>query len=307
MEILTFNSVGQVRKVTRNGRSYLVAPMTIIVPGVLAGSKGALYYPPEECARNVQAWDSMPITVGHPTHPLNGSPVSATHPSVTPIGFLANTRFNGKLRTEGWFDAETTKHESRDIWNSLQAGQPIELSTGLYTENEPNLGQHNGKSYEYIARNYRPDHLAVLTSQTGACSVQDGCGVLVNANPEGRNQYSTYNANQASGKAEHLSVVAKRASRKNASQAHADAAKAHEEAAEANQGYADHMEANLPSHEDEQDRLYGDKQPGSYRKATLKWIANRTEKAQEHLKKAKEHRGLTGNSDDKKQGCGDGG
>lgn len=181
METLLINSSGQVRRVTRNGRSYLVAPMTIIVPGVLSGSKGALYYPPSECARNVKAWDSMPITVGHPTHPLNGNPVSANHPSVTPIGFLANTVFNGKLRTEGWFDADATRNQSTDIWNSLQAGQPIELSTGLYTENVPHEGSHKGRPYQYIARNYRPDHLAVLLNQTGACSLSDGCGVLVNA------------------------------------------------------------------------------------------------------------------------------
>jgi hypothetical protein len=31
-----------------------------------------------------------------------------------------------------------------------------------------------------VARNYRPDHLAVLPDQRGACSLTDGCGVMVN-------------------------------------------------------------------------------------------------------------------------------
>ena len=37
-----------VRRESLHGRSYLVAPTTLIVPGVLNGSMGPLYYPPED-------------------------------------------------------------------------------------------------------------------------------------------------------------------------------------------------------------------------------------------------------------------
>ena len=47
-------------------------------------------------------------------------------------------------------------------------------------EKEPSKGNYMGKSYTYIAKNYRPDHLAVLPDNSGACSISDGCGVLVN-------------------------------------------------------------------------------------------------------------------------------
>jgi hypothetical protein len=40
---LTANLVGRSRRETLNGREYIVAPVTLIVPGVLNGSKGALY------------------------------------------------------------------------------------------------------------------------------------------------------------------------------------------------------------------------------------------------------------------------
>jgi hypothetical protein len=35
----------------------------------------------------------------------------------------------------------------------------------------------NGVKYEGIARNLRPDHLAILPDDKGACSLEDGCGV----------------------------------------------------------------------------------------------------------------------------------
>ena len=54
----------------------------------------------------------------------------------------------------------------------------MELSTGLFTDNELSEGEFEGKSYKYIARNYRPDHLALLPDKIGACSVADGAGLL---------------------------------------------------------------------------------------------------------------------------------
>jgi hypothetical protein len=141
------------------------------------------------------------------------------------VGTLRNVKFlsgNGaleKLKGETWFDIERTKKIDKDlpqeqrIINRLRNGQPVEVSTGLYTDNEPAPQGANfrGKPYTHIARNYRPDHLAILPNQTGACSVNDGCGVLVNANPEGHNQYSTGAVTQA---AHDLSKEAKAATDK---------------------------------------------------------------------------------------------
>lgn len=163
------------RRRYHNGREYVVAPMTLIVPGVLPGSKGPLLYPPDEVARNVGDWDGVPITLGHPTR--NGRTVSAKSPGVAAIGHLARPRFGGRLTAEGWFDVERTRRADPRLLASLTAGDKIELSTGLFTDNHPAAGAHNGRPYHAVARNYRPDHLAILTSQPGACSVRDGCGV----------------------------------------------------------------------------------------------------------------------------------
>ncbi len=183
MELLALNAAAA-RLVRKDGRDYRVAPMTLIVPGVLAGSKGPLLYPPDECRNSVNQWDGTPITMFHPTDAV-GMPVSAAHPSAKQIGFLAKTTFNGRLRSEGWFDVLKTKAADAEMGTNvlynLERGIPTQLSTGLYTDNQPSKGQDKGRLYEYIARNYRADHLAVLPGQVGACSISDGCGVLVNA------------------------------------------------------------------------------------------------------------------------------
>ncbi len=187
MEILAANAVAsRPRRAMHEGREFLVASATLIVPGVLNGSKGPGYYPPEEVDLNSSAWNHVPIVVYHPTDPVSGAHVSANSPGVLErqgIGELRQCKYDGKLRAETWFDVEKTRRVDPRILNSLRAGKQVELSTGLFTDSEPApLGSHhNGRPYTWIARNHQPDHLAVLPDQVGACSIRDGCGILVNA------------------------------------------------------------------------------------------------------------------------------
>lgn len=188
MELVTANVSGKARRVTRGGREYFVADMTLIVPGVLKGSKGALYYPDDEVAKGDGIWNGQPLTVNHPTDPLTNEVLSANDQGVLDrqgIGFVEGDKWDDKAkrrRAQGWFDIEKTRKISPTIYNRLVKNDPIELSTGLFTENEELSapGNHNGTLYNSIARNYRPDHVAILPDQKGACSMSDGCGVLVN-------------------------------------------------------------------------------------------------------------------------------
>jgi hypothetical protein len=183
LALLVANLSGKARRVTWNGKEWLVAPATILVEGVLNGSDGPLFYPNEEIAKDYFAWNGMPIVVYHPTEPVTNKPISARSPKVLDkqgIGYVFEANHNDKLTVEAWFDIEATRRVDGRILSSLETGQPIELSTGLFTTNEPTKGIHNGIEYVAIARNYRPDHLAVLPDQKGACSLKDGCGVLVN-------------------------------------------------------------------------------------------------------------------------------
>lgn len=183
MGTVLVNYSGKTRKATINGREYIVAKATLIVPGVLSGSKGALYYPPEEIAKNYDAWNGIPLTNGHPA--VNGDNVSARNPSIIQshgLGHVYNVNItkNGRLRGEAWFDVKSCERVRPEILNKLKSGEPIELSTGLFTNNVPanNGAHHNGRQYTHVARDYRPDHLAILMDQQGACSLRDGCGVL---------------------------------------------------------------------------------------------------------------------------------
>jgi hypothetical protein len=179
------------RRVILNGRPYLVAPISLIVPNrVLPGSQGPLFYPEEEVARNVSSWNRIPITVYHPFDPASGKHIPAKAPGVLNrqgVGFLRKTVLNGKLGCEGWFDEVKTRKVDNRVYEALVTGTPMEISTGLYTTNvpAPRGSAANGVSYDYVARNYRPDHLAILPDQTGACSLNDGCGLHVNqADPQ---------------------------------------------------------------------------------------------------------------------------
>jgi len=188
METILANMRGRARVATENGREYRVASASIIVPGVLNGSKGALHYPPEEVQANPGVWNNVDLVVYHPQ--VNGQHVSAKDRSVPResfIGFTRNDKFEGgKRRVEAWFDVQAVKNYDTvlrsqgkpEIMPRLEKGEPIELSTGLFTDNEARSGSWNGKGYTHVARNYRPDHLAILPDQKGACSLDDGCGVF---------------------------------------------------------------------------------------------------------------------------------
>ena len=185
METVVVNVAGRVRRTELFGRPFLVAPLTMLRAGVFSGSRGPLYYPPGEIAASVMQWNHMPIVVYHPE--AGGGHVSARHPEVLAkqyIGLVLGARVeNGKLLADGYFDVEATRRVDSRVLLALERGQRLELSTGLFTENEParNGATHNGVPYVATARRYVPDHLAILPDQKGACSLEDGCGVLANA------------------------------------------------------------------------------------------------------------------------------
>lgn len=190
METFVANlSASKARRVTENGKNYIVVPVSMIVPGVLNGSKGALYYPPEQVANNYEQWNGQPLVVYHPV--VGGKNVSAKHPGVlekSGVGVVRNSRITktGRLVGECWFDEEATKRVDSRIHSKLIQGQPIEISTGLFTTNNPAPfgSNHNGRMYDYVAVDYVADHLAILPDQVGACSIKDGCGANVTINAE---------------------------------------------------------------------------------------------------------------------------
>lgn len=178
---LTANKA-QTRYETLEGKQYLVVPCVMLTEGVHNGSQGALYYPAEELAKTPAVWNAKPVVVYHPQ--LNGQSISACDQVVfekQKIGILMNTKWeDGKLKTECWIDEEKANAVDERVLEAINNGQMMEVSTGLFTDNENVEGTWNEESYTSIARNYRPDHLAILPDLKGACSIDDGAGLLRN-------------------------------------------------------------------------------------------------------------------------------
>jgi hypothetical protein len=156
------------------GRDHIVVPMVMLKVGTHQGSNGPLYYPEEELRKTPQVWNHKPVVVYHPT--LYGKPVSACDVPVLntiKIGVILNTRYSrGKLMAEAWIDIAAAERVDRRVLSAIAANQKMEISTGVFTDNVLVNGV-------MTARNYRPDHLAILPDQVGACSLRKGCGLLV--------------------------------------------------------------------------------------------------------------------------------
>lgn len=180
---LTFNlQTKLIRNATMEGRNYVVVPMVMLTEGVHRGSNGAMLYPAEELSKTPVVWNMKPLVVNHPE--ANGVGLSATDPEVAEsykVGLIMNTRFeDGKLKAEAWVEEERADKVDDRIMEAIRNEEMMELSTGVFVDADGDAGEWNGEPYDCIARNYRPDHLAILPDKRGACSIADGAGFIRN-------------------------------------------------------------------------------------------------------------------------------
>ena len=176
--------VADTREETLMGRNHLVVPVVALVEMVLQSSTSenpelALA---EEFGANPLSWNGRPIVVNHPE--INGEKVSASLPEIVDkekIGEIYNTTLDGKkLKLEAWIDLERAEGLGGTIYETVQRLQEgeevVEVSTGLFSNVEEKAGRFSEEDYQGIWRNVVPDHLAILSEATGACSIEDGCG-----------------------------------------------------------------------------------------------------------------------------------
>ena len=170
-----------IREKTWEGRKYLVVPAVMMKEGVRSGSAGPILHEASELQRHTAAWNGTPVMVGHPQDE-DGLNVSANSPQVLEqsVGRLFSTHYADGLRSEVWIDVEKLSQISPTTLARIRQGRPLDVSVGIYTDEDPIEGQWGSQTYGSIARNYRPDHLALLPDEQGACSWNDGCGIRVN-------------------------------------------------------------------------------------------------------------------------------
>lgn len=161
------------------GVEHIVVPAIILVQGVIhsANAEHPALALAEEFALFPEGWDGRPIVYNHPKD--GDQAASANSPDrwdSEVIGqlFGSTLKSNTKLFTNLWIDKTKAP---KVVLDGFEAGEPFEVSTGLYTLEEQTSGTYEGRDYEVIWRNVVPDHLAVLSPGTiGACSIEDGCG-----------------------------------------------------------------------------------------------------------------------------------
>lgn len=187
-EVFVTNTLMLNEYTTRNsslkGQDYLVVPVVMIVEGVL----NRIRYAKDDMWESASLWNGVPLVLNHPEDGF-----SANRREILEdfgLGQVLNTRYDeflvsenegrykGRLSAEAWFNIEETKRLAPDLYGRLISKDQVEVSTGLiidvaYADNS----YYEGNLFEYLSSNYKPDHLAILPNDLGACSIADGCGI----------------------------------------------------------------------------------------------------------------------------------
>ena len=177
----------EIRSAKLHKRKHIVVPVVMMVEGVHSGNHGAVYHSANELQKFVDSWNGIPVVIDHPKK--DGVHVSANQPDILEesVGKVFKTTFdNGKLKAEVWLDEEQLKEISPMAMAYIKEMKPLDVSVGVFTDQELFDGQWNEEKYNTVARNYRPDHLALLPGGRGACSWNDGCGIRVNSNNDNK-------------------------------------------------------------------------------------------------------------------------
>jgi hypothetical protein len=176
MEHFTLNfDTKLVREEMLDGEMHWVVPVAMMTECVANGSDGPMYYPADELEKWSPSWNYKPLVKNHPT---NGSACTPAFLNTNRFGVVLNTRFDGKQRAEAWMNQRRTRKVFPAAVSAIANKRILEVSTGLFVDKIPETGNFGGKDYSARAINHRPDHLAVLESSEGACSVADGAGLM---------------------------------------------------------------------------------------------------------------------------------
>lgn len=176
LQFITNGQSGLARREELNGVAYRVLPVVAIKEGVLNEE----FVSASEIAACLDQWNGRPATVAHPK--IGNEFVTANDPAIASAYVVGQVYYNSftenKQRGEIWVDEARAQRTDagRELLTRIDAGLPIEVSTAYFRDLDPTPGNWNGIAYKGRARNLRPDHLAILLHERGACSWEDGCG-----------------------------------------------------------------------------------------------------------------------------------
>lgn len=163
---------------THENIDYIVVPVVMMVEGVHSGSQGPILYTIADLTQSASLWNGYPVVVNHPTD-MNGDYILASEANSSErIGTIHNSRMEGDaLKADLRINISDLSDVSSETLESIRNQSPLNVSIGVLGDNEIVEGEFNNQHYNAIARNLRPDHLALLPDSEGACSMDDGCGI----------------------------------------------------------------------------------------------------------------------------------
>lgn len=192
-----------VRDEVLDGREYLVAPVVPLTEGVHNGE----FISYDEITVFPEAWDGIPLPIDHPQDG-DGFAITANSPEIiasSVVGVLFNVTadegING-IRGELWIDKEKaqTIPGGQESMDRILNGEQLEVSTAYFTFLDQIPGEYempDGEVRKFSSSQFgvRPDHLALLPFDTGACSWEDGCGApRINISSDNENPDSASSA-----------------------------------------------------------------------------------------------------------------
>jgi hypothetical protein len=164
MKILKLN---QAMKAYQRDDIYIV-PVVAVVEGVLNGELAPIGI------FHANEWDGIPVVDGHPVN-AKGEYIQVNESSKEKLGYLQGTQIKeGKMIANMELGVAVLENYP-EIQTKIEAGT-LEVSTGYLARTIEQEGEFNGKAYSAIQVEIIPDHLALLTNDRGACSLDDGCG-----------------------------------------------------------------------------------------------------------------------------------
>ena len=164
-----------VREEMLEDQPHIVVPAVILVEGVHCGSNGCYLYSEETLRNSVNSWNGVPIPVPyHPTAPCDNPQILNEYNA----GRLFNARIDGnKIKAEMWLNRARLLNKVPELYQKLMNSENVEVSTGLFPTELTEPGVWNDKEHSGEILNMKPDHVAILVNDIGACSVEDGCGI----------------------------------------------------------------------------------------------------------------------------------
>lgn len=193
-----------VREETRDGDRWLVAEQIPIVrPMELSNG----YVPERSVANSLRrrnthggtGWEGVTATLNHPRN----SPEFPWHDPARPddevvlaandavrerlgLGQLENQTWDGEfVRVDVAVNADRAAAmggEAEAVVNALEEGRELDVST-QYVGSQLPAGEYDGERRDRAEAIVSPDSLALLPSESGACSIEDGCGIAPPSSP----------------------------------------------------------------------------------------------------------------------------